>query len=71
MHSIIIYHSLEIEYELEVDQEEGFPIPLPKMLIEQGDGTIVSSDGMVFDSIPEMTHHYKCEIVSLESEPGN
>ena len=71
MHHTITYHSLETRYELEVDQEDDCLITPPSVIAEQPDGSINASDGMAFDGLIEMTHHYRCEIVSLESEPGN
>lgn len=72
MKRTVQYHSIETRYEMVLDQEEeSFLVDLPEWLTEQEDGAVLSSDGMVFESLAEMTNHYRCEIVSVDSDPGN
>lgn len=72
MRHTIAYRSLETEYEMTVEQDgicsRGYP---PSRLNEQKDGTLIDSFGEVHEDLFAFTHGYKCEIISIDSDPGN
>lgn len=60
------------DYELTVEHDFDVDRPIPKKIWETSEGRIVDADdGGYWDSLPEMTQHLKCEIISWGSEVGD
>lgn len=59
-------------YEIQFSSDWGSPFSNVVELIENPDGSIIAMPrGDKWDSLIDMTHALKVEIVSVDSDPGN
>lgn len=71
MRHTVEYRTQESSYEMVVESDDQRGLGPPEWIVENEEGLLSCSDGMSFESFAEMTNHYKCEIVSVDSDPGN
>lgn len=60
------------EYEIQFSSDWGAPFSGVDQIVESDDGSVTAMPrGDKWESLIEMTHALKVEIVSVDSDPGN